>query len=209
MYTEDELLPLSGLQHIAYCERQWALIHVEQIWSDSADTVRGELFHRRVDTEGYTCAKGVRSDRSVRVVSFQLGLYGVADIVEYDAQTGEIIMPAEYKVGKPKQEDWDRLQLTAQAMSLEEMAGACIDAGALFYGETRRRETVRITQELRERVVLLAQRMHGLFSKGVTPPPPTNVRCKRCSLVDDCAPFAQRDVHAYWAEHERALEVDT
>ena len=132
MYADDELLPLSGLQHIAYCERQWALIHVEQIWTESADTVRGELFHRRVDTEGYSCAHGIRAERSVRLVSRRLGLYGIADIVEYDAQTDCVLMPVEYKVGKPKSEDWDRLQLAAQTMCLEEMEGTRVVTGALF-----------------------------------------------------------------------------
>lgn len=205
MYADDELLPLSGLQHIAYCERQWALIHVEQIWTESADTVRGELFHRRVDTEGYTCAHGIRAERSVRLVSRRLGLYGIADIVEYDAQTDCVLMPVEYKVGKPKSEDWDRLQLAAQAMCLEEMEGTRVVTGALFYGETRRRESVCLTDELRERVEQLSLRMHELFAEGATPLPQTTSKCRRCSLADDCAPYALQDAKAYWNEHETEL----
>ena len=99
MYTDDELLALSGLQHLAYCERQWALIHLEQIWVDSADTLRGDHFHERVDTTGYSCADGVRAERGVRLVSRRLGIYGIADIVEYGVgDAGSFVRPVEYKV---------------------------------------------------------------------------------------------------------------
>lgn len=202
MYSDDDLLALSGLQHIAYCERQWALIHIEQIWTESGDTVRGSLFHCRVDTKGYASSKGIRAERSVRVASRRLGLYGIADIVEYDVATKAVLMPVEYKVGKPKIEDWDRIQVTAQAICLEEMESTRIDAGALFYGETRRRETVPITNELRERVKHLALRMHELLMAGRTPPPDHSTKCRRCSLANDCMPIARRDARAYWSEFE-------
>ena len=117
VYSEDELLALSGLQHIAYCERQWALIHVEQTWNENVDTLRGEFFHERVDTKGYSCTRGVRAERRVRLVSKKLGIYGVADIVEYGGGGDPAsIVPVEYKVGRPKLEDWDRIQLAAEAM---------------------------------------------------------------------------------------------
>ena len=83
MFGDDDLLALSGLQHIAYCERQWALIHLEQEWSDSFDTIRGNLFHARADTKGYSTLRGFRCERRVRLVSHSLGIYGIADIVEY------------------------------------------------------------------------------------------------------------------------------
>ena len=204
MYRDDELLALSGLQHIAYCERQWALIHLEQIWSESRDTVRGELFHDRVDLPGYTNVQGVRSERGQRLASFRLGLYGVADVVEYHGD-GTILL-VEYKVGKPKVEDWDRLQLAAQALCLEEMEGVRIAAGALFYGETRRRESVQISDQLRERVVRLAGRMHELYALGVTPREALGSKCRRCSLKDDCAPEALAlDARSYWREYESEM----
>lgn len=103
MFGDDDLLALSGLQHIAYCERQWALIHLEQEWSDSFDTVRGNLFHARADTKGYSTLRGFRCERRVRLVSHSLGIYGIADIVEFglDARGGSV-RPVEYKVGKQK-----------------------------------------------------------------------------------------------------------
>lgn len=201
MYSDDDLLPLSGLQHMAFCERQWALIHVEGLWEESSDTLRGRFFHERVDTAGYSCRVGVRAERSVRLVSHRLGIYGVADIVEYRLKGDPPVMPVEYKVGKPKVEDWDRLQICAQALCLEEMEGARIDAGALFYGETRRREDVEITRELRERVASLAQRMHEQFAQGLTPMVESSGKCKRCSLHNECLPsISGRRVDEYWKE---------
>lgn len=208
-YADDELLSLSGLQHLAYCERQWSLIHVERLWADSADTIRGDYFHERVDVRGYTCSEGIRAARSVSLVSRSLGLYGVADIVEFQAsREGLPLLPVEYKVGRPKTEDWDRVQLAAQAMCLEEMYGASIDHGALYYGQTRHRETIRITLELRERVTQLSKRAHELSVSGRTPRAVQLARCKRCSLIDVCFPSALgKDVGEYWTSLGEPLEV--
>lgn len=206
MYTDDELLALSGLQHLAYCERQWALIHLEQIWEDSADTLRGDHFHERVNKIGYSCSDGVRANRGVSLVSRRLGIQGIADIVEYGAgDTGPFVRPIEYKVGKPKVEDWDRLQMAAQALCLEEMHGIKVFEGALFYGETRRRERVEITKRLRTGVEALAARMHELFAIGVTPRAAWSSKCHRCSLANECMPeTGSLDVSDYWARYGEA-----
>lgn len=209
MYSDGELLPLSGLQHIAYCERQYALIHVEQAWEESVDTLRGEYFHERVDTVGYSSADGVRAERRVRLVSHELGLYGVADIVEFYRDTdGLHAVPVEYKVGKPKRKSWDRLQACAQAMCLEEMYELSINEAYLFYGETRRRERVRIDKKMREQVRNLSRRMHEVFDSEVLPVDVIESRCKRCSLADVCMPKAIRlDVSLYWQRvRERSSE---
>lgn len=200
MYSDDDLLALSGLQHMAFCERQWGLIHLDQIWLESIDTVRGEYFHERVDTVGYECASGVRSDRRVSLVSYSLGIYGIADIVETPVEDScKWIRPVEYKVGKPKLENWDRIQLTAQAMCLEEMTGEAVTEGALFYGETRRRELVEITDSLRREVVVLSSKMHDVFESSLTPVVQLKSRCKRCSLADYCMPeIFNNDVSSYW-----------
>lgn len=199
MYTDSELLALSGLQHIAYCERQWALIHIEQIWSDNGDTARGNAFHARVDITGYSVSHGVRAERSPRLVSYRLGITGVADIVEYRASDCCPVMPVEYKVGKPKVEDWDRLQVAAEALCLEEMEGAAVMQGALFYGKTRRREIIEIDKALRTRIEVLSERMHELATSGMTPQAVQSSKCRRCSLKDDCLPAAtENSVSAYW-----------
>lgn len=199
MYGEDDLLALSGLQHIAYCERQWGLIHLEQEWSDNLETIRGDLFHARADTKGYSTSRGFRCERRVRLVSRTLGIYGIADIVEFGLGADkEVVRPVEYKVGKPKVEDWDRVQVTAQVMCLEEMLNASIAEAALFYGETRRRETVAIDSAMRLRVERLCRRMHALFEERVTPLPLRSRKCRRCSLVDSCLPdTCGLDAHGY------------
>ncbi len=207
-YQDDELLALSGLQHLAFCERQWALIHLEQIWEDSADTLRGDYFHERVDAAGYSCSDDIKAERGVRLVNRRLGIYGIADIVERSTgDAGLLVCPVEYKVGRPKVEDWDCVQVTAQALCLEEMLGVSIAEGALFYGETRRRERVDITQELRDRVETLAARMHELFSSSITPRAEMGTRCRCCSLVNECLPeVGSLTAHDYWAQNgEEAL----
>lgn len=200
MYSDDELLPLSGLQHLAYCERQCALIHVERLWEDSADTLRGEFFHERVDAIGYACADGVRAERRVRLTSRVLGLYGVADIVEFsEAQGEQRLTPVEYKVGRPKRKSWDRIQVAAQALCLEEMYGVAVETGCLFYGETRRRERVPIDEKLRKLVCDMAYRMHQVLDAQRLPVPTYESRCKRCSLLDECMPaVVAKDARAYW-----------
>lgn len=208
-YGDDDLLALSGLQHLAYCERQWVLIHLEQIWTDSADTLRGDFFHEKVDTMGYTHAADACAVRSVRLVSRKLGLYGVADIVEYDRENaGRPLRPVEYKVGRPKTEDWDRVQLAAQVMCLEEMYGTVIRTAALFYGRTRRRDWVDIDEDLRLRVTALAERAHELAADAEKPKAAASSRCKRCSLADDCVPNAlEKNVKSYWERWGEPLEV--
>ncbi len=198
-YEDDDLLALSGLQHLAFCERQWALIHVEQIWADSVDTLRGDYFHERVDTAGYSCRDGVRAVRGARLVSRHLGIYGIADVVEFCEDGDWSIRPVEYKVGRPKAEDWDRIQLAAQAMCLEEMHEVGIDEGDIFYGQTRRRETVPLNEDLRSKVRELSFRAHELFEGGITPTAEYKPRCKRCSLVNECLPDGcAKGAEDYW-----------
>ncbi|RGL81171.1 CRISPR-associated protein Cas4 [Eggerthella lenta] len=160
------------------------------------------MFHERVHTEGYTAGRAVRAVRGMRVSSRRLGIAGVADIVEFSQEdsTARLICPVEYKVGKPKVEDWDRLQVCAQALCLEEMFDCSIRVGALFYGETRRRERFELDEPLRLRVEELAERMRGLFEIGRTPLAEKGPKCRRCSLADICLPEALgRDVDAYWS----------
>ena len=200
MYSDDDLLPLSGLQYLAYCKRQWALIHLEQLWEDSADTIRGDYFHERVDAVGYTCTDGVYAERRVRLVSYELGIYGVADIVEFSGKGSSLsATPVEYKVGRPKHKEGDRLQVAAQALCLEEMYKVAVNKGYLFYGETRRRESVVLEKSLRDRVKQAVLQMHELFERRETPKPVLSTRCKRCSLADVCIPQTfSKDAHLYW-----------
>ena len=197
-FSED-LLPLSGLQHFAFCRRQWALIHLEQQWQENLRTVEGGLLHRRAHDEA---ARERRSDtlilRGLQVVSHQLGLSGQCDVVEFHATPKGVPLqgdeglwqpyPVEYKRGKPKSHQADELQLCAQAMCLEEMLCCSIPEGALFYGEPRRRTVVLFTPELRETVRRDSDEMHQLYHRGHTPKAKPSKSCSACSLKELCLP---------------------
>lgn len=202
LYTEDKLLMLSGIQHLVFCERQWALIHIEQEWIENHLTLEGHYLHERVDDPFKTSkGRGAVALRSVHVVSYGLGLYGIADLVELKP-TDSLInsiknprykgywhpVPVEYKRGKPKPDERDEVQLCAQAMCLEEMHAIHISSGYLYYGETHHRHEVLFEEILREKVIVYAKRMHELFDMRCTPIPVYKRHCKSCSLYNICLP---------------------
>lgn len=198
-YSEDELLQLSGIQHFRFCRRRWALIHIENQWQENLLTFEGRLLHERADDPTFTeTRKGLISVRSMPVVSYKLGLNGVCDVVEFQADPDGIplknregtftVMPVEYKRGGKVTTIADEFQLCAQAMCLEEMLVTQITRGAIFYGETRRRTIVTLTQELRDQVRQLSDEMHDYYRRGYTPNSKPTKACKSCSLVDICLP---------------------
>jgi len=191
-YSEDELLPISALQHLMFCERQCALIHVEQAWSENRLTVEGKLMHERVDERGAETRDGVRTARGVPLQSLRLGLVGKADVVEFRREDGEVWrpFPVEYKRGKPKANRCDEVQLCAQAMCLEEMLDVAVPQGSLFYGTTRRRKDVSLDAELRSMTAAAAERLHVLVVGGRTPDAAPGPRCRNCSLSAVCLPDA-------------------
>jgi CRISPR-associated exonuclease Cas4 len=214
-YTEDDLLPISGLQHLAYCPRQFALIHIEQAWAENLYTAEGQLLHRRADRNEHESRGGVHIARALRLRSLRLGLSGIADVVEFHRiSQGEGVelhgkpgrwqpFPVEYKRGRPKKGDMDQVQLCAQAICLEEMLGAVIPAGALFYGKTRRRKEVILDAALRTRTAELAERMHAIRRAGETPTAEEGPKCEQCSLRSLCLPQSghyQRRVKSYLDE---------
>lgn len=202
-YKEDNYLMLSGIQHFKFCRRQWALIHIEQQWEENVHTVVGELMHKKVH-DPYLKEK--RKDtiivRALPVSSRQLGVSGECDVVEFHKSDDGIslhghrglytVFPIEYKKGKPKLTEEDILQLTAQAMCLEEMFSTEILEGAIFYGETRRREPVIFTQKLREEVVRMFQEMHHYYGRGYTPKVKKSKACNSCSLKEICLPKLEK-----------------
>jgi CRISPR-associated exonuclease Cas4 len=203
-YSEEDLLPLSGIQHIAFCERQWALIHVEGQWKESVLTVEGKHIHERVDQPFTKETRGdFRITRSVPLISRTLGLRGLADVIEYmkvvnpkENETIRIegragrwkVRPVEYKRGKPKPGDWDLVQLCAQAMALEEMLSINIPEGYLYYNEIRRRVKVAFDDLLRNRVKSLANKMHWMTDNRFVPTPKKEKHCLRCSIYEICQP---------------------
>ena len=189
MFTEDDLLPLSGLQHLVFCERQWGLIHIEQQWLENRFTAEGRLLHEKADSGLPETRPGVRITRGLALRSFRLGLSGRADVVEFP-QDGGPPLPVEYKRGKPKPDDCDEVQLCAQAMCLEEQLGISIRQGALYYGQRARRTVVAFTPALRQRVEQLSARMHELYRAGRTPAAEYGRKCGSCSLYSVCEPKA-------------------
>ncbi len=189
-YSEEDLIQLSSLQHFSYCPRQCALIHVEQVWSENIFTAEGRIMHDKADSNKFESRGNVRIDYSVPLRSLKLGLVGKADVVEFHRTNNGLWLPfpVEYKRGKPKKDNCDRVQLCAQAICLEEMLNVSIPGGALFYGQTRRREDVVFDEGLRSETVEIAQKVHELISSGVTPKAEYARKCDKCSLVELCMP---------------------
>ncbi len=207
-YTEDDLLPLSALQHLVFCERQCALIHIEQAWDENRFTAEGRVMHERVHEAGEESRGEVKTARDLSLRSLRLGLVGKADVVEFHREAGGIWrpFPVEHKRGKPKPDESDMVQLCAQALCLEEMLGVRVDSGAIFYGRTRRRLEVDFDGPLRRKTEKAAARLHELIESGVTPKPDYTKKCKSCSLVDLCLPQAIRKRVSVAGYLDRMLE---
>ena len=213
-YKEEDFLQLSGLQHFSFCRRQWALIHIEQQWNENVLTVKGNLFHEKVH-DGYSSEKrkNVIISRGMPIHSRTLGVSGECDVVEFvqkeegislpNREEKYILYPVEYKRGKTKVTDEDRLQLTAQVICLEEMFLTEIPEAYLFYGETRRRECVEITEELRAECIKLLLEMHQLYERGYTPKVKKTKKCEACSMKSICLPKLEksRQVAAYISKY--------
>jgi CRISPR-associated exonuclease Cas4 len=186
MFPESQLLPISALQHLLFCERQCALIHIERQWVENRFTAEGQILHRAAHSGRSERRSGTRTVRSLPVRSLELGLFGIADVVAFGEAGG--VRPVEYKRGKPKRNDCDRVQLCAQALCLEEMLSVSIPSADLFYGKTRRRVVVELDAALRDLTRDAAARLHSLIRLGKTPPAKLEPKCKHCSLRPVCMP---------------------
>lgn len=218
--NSEDFLQLSGIQHFAFCRRQWALAYMEQQWRENLRTAEGRLEHQRCHDETLReKRKDLLTVRGMRVTSHTLRLAGVCDVVEFrtdpdgvplQGQQGLWLpMPVEYKHGSPKENDADRLQLCAQGMALEEMLVCSVPQGALYYAQTHRRETVEFTPELREKTRRTAAEMNEYFVRGYTPKVRPGKHCNACSLKEICLPSLCRksDVKEYIRSH--LIQQDT
>ncbi len=205
MYGEEDYLMLSGIQHFAFCRRQWAMIHIEQQWAENYRTTAGELMHKKAHDDASFEKRGdLLIIRGMRISSRNLGLSGQCDVVEFHQDENGVSLfgydgkwkpiPVEYKRGMPKENNADELQLCAQAMCLEEMLQVYVQDGYLYYGENRRRSHVDFTDSLREEVRNAAKEMHELFQRGYTPNVKPTKKCKACSLENLCLPKLQKTV---------------
>lgn len=192
------LIPLSALQHYAFCPRQCALIHNERLWADNYLTAQGNLLHQRVDSGEPETRRGVRYERSIQVSAPSLRLIGKLDLIESEQATGKLT-PVEYKRGKPKIGDWDKVQLCAQALCLEEMLSTTVNEGALWYWQTRHRQSITFDKELRRQTCAVIAEVLELFDSGRTPKAQFEKRCNACSLIDQCNPrLVQNDRSAQY-----------
>lgn len=187
---DDWSIPISALQHQLYCPRQCALIHLEQVWAENTQTAQGRLLHQRVDKPQAGQRRGVRTVTAMPISHPHVGMHGVADVVEFAGRgAGAAAMPVEYKRGRPKPHRADEVQLCAQALCLEYMLGQHIPAGALFYGEMRRRKEVVFDDTLRALTLHTVTEVRAMFTAGQTPAASYEAkRCDRCSLLPDCQP---------------------
>lgn len=195
---DDDLVAISALQHVVFCERQAALIHVERVWVDNQLTALGQIVHARTDERGRDNRRGVRVERSVQLRSTRLGLYGISDAVEWVNGTPR---PVETKRGPVVERLADQVQLCAQAMCLEEMLRTRVELGVLFYAATHKRVEVALTAELRERTEDAAVRMHQLIRNREVPAPDFGRKCRNCSLQPICQPRVMgRSAQKYLAQ---------
>lgn len=204
MYSEDEYLQLSGIQHFAFCRRQWALIHIEQQWEENFRTADGRLMHERAHDSSLKEHRGnIIIARGMRVSSAEYGITGESDVVEFhrDEQNGVFIrtlggkylpLPIEYKRGSEKETDCDKMQLCAQVMCLEEMLCCKIDSGYIYYGEPRKRSAVEMTDGLRKSTAALLREMHELYDRRYTPKVRRTKSCNACSLSNICLPSSEK-----------------
>ncbi len=211
-YKEEDYLMLSGIQHFSFCKRQWALIHIENQWEDNLRTIEGNIMHSRAHHGPLLeSRKNKLISREMRVFSKELGISGICDVVEFvickEESAGAIalhnregayqIFPVEYKHGEGKTNDADRLQLAAQVICLEEMFCTEIPMGYLYYGTTRQREAVEITDEIRNKVKMICTQMHEMFSRKHTPKVKRSKSCNACSLKDICLPKLMKNISVH------------
>ena len=191
MYTEDDFIMISALQHYAYCPRQCALIHVEDAWNENLFTVRGNILHEKVDTDTYETRGALKTIRGLRIHSFRLGIVGRCDVVEFrQSENGEVILPVEFKSGKPKEDISDKVQLCAQVFCLEEMLNTKISQAAFFYGKIRRRNVIDVDDELRSQTENIIASVREIVSKKIIPSAVYETKCRNCSLQSICQPKA-------------------
>lgn len=212
VWTEEELLPISALQHLLFCPRQCALIHIARVWSDNSLTAAGRIMHERVDAGGHETRHGIRTEFGVRIRSLQLGIAGIADVVEFisDRSSCSTVCtprPVEYKHGRPKVDASDKVQLCAQALCLEEMCSTKVPIGVLYYGAERLRHVVEFDDELRELTIEMTARLRRIFHAVELPVAIWSSKCRSCSLIEACMPKVTNVATGYIQAEYDALEA--
>lgn len=194
----EEPIPISAIEHFAYCARQCGLILVDGLWEENEHTVRGARGHRRADEGADREERGRRVLRAVPLWSERYGLTGRADTVELYSDGA--VVPVEYKIGSRHGLAAD-LQLCAQAFCLEEMLGCAVPTGFVWYRAPRKRVRVVFDDRLREETEAAIYAVHEQVRSGKLPPAVDDERCMQCQLIDQCLPELQAHpsrVREYW-----------
>jgi CRISPR-associated exonuclease Cas4 len=202
----DDPIPLSALQHWAYCPRQCGLIHLEQVFEDNLHTARGQAVHHLVDEPGDEMKAGVKVERALPLWSDRLNLIGKADLVEFHPDG--TVFPVEFKHGRKRQKIHDDIQLAAQAMCLEEMLGRPVPKGAIYHASSRRRREVTVTPELRRRVEETATAIRAMLASARLPAPANDARCRECSLKEICQPEALANTDRQQRQRQDLFRVE-
>ncbi|OBS31671.1 CRISPR-associated protein Cas4 [Tepidimonas fonticaldi] len=206
MKATDDPIPLSALQHWAYCPRQCGLIHLEQVFEDNLHTARGQAVHHLVDEPGDEMKAGVKVERALPLWSDRLNLIGKADLVEFHPDG--TVFPVEFKHGRKRQKIHDDIQLAAQAMCLEEMLGRPVPKGAIYHASSRRRREVTVTPELRRRVEETATAIRAMLASARLPAPANDARCRECSLKEICQPEALANTDRQQRQRQDLFRVE-
>lgn len=204
MYNEEEFLQLSGIQHFAFCRRQWALAYIEMQWQENVRTVEGKILHENAHDASLKEKRGdLLIVRAMPIHSREMGVSGECDVVEFHKSKEGInlagregtytVTPVEYKRGKPKTDDSDVLQVAAQALCLEEMLCCTIPHGYIYYGEIRRRVKIEFTNEIKNRVKSIFAEMHKYYAQQYTPKVKISKKCNACSLKHICLPVLNKN----------------
>tara|TARA_B100002003_G_scaffold232964_1_gene245370 strand:+ start:602 stop:1276 length:675 start_codon:yes stop_codon:yes gene_type:complete len=205
--VDEAPIPISALQHVVYCPRQAALIHLDRLWAENRFTAEGDVFHAVSDKGATRRARGLRRVHALPLRCARLNLVGVADLVEFETGPDgrETATPVEYKRGKPKLHRADEIQICAQALCLEEMLGAPVPEGALYYAQTKRRLRVPFDADLRALTEAAVREFAAILASGMAPPPtPHKSRCRACSLHDLCRPQAMVRSARAWRDRMAA-----
>lgn len=194
VYSEDDFIMISALQHYIYCPRQCGLIHVDDVWQENLFTTKGNILHEKVDTDTYETRGATKTVRGLRIHSLQHGIVGRCDVVEFiKSKNGEQIIPVEFKSGQPKEDISDKVQLCAQAICLEEMLNIPINSGAFFYGKIRRRNYIEIDDQLRSETINVISEVRKIIETKKVPKIEYTQKCRNCSLYSICQPKAMNN----------------
>ena len=189
-WEEQDLIPISAVQHYSYCPRQAALIHLDHVWDENLYTLRGRFVHETVDEPGEEISGAIRVERSLPLWSRRWGLVGKADVVEFHGSTP---YPVDYKHGPRRPREHDDLQVCAQAVCLEEMTGQAVPRGAIFHASSQRRREVECDETLRRRLKKVIAELRQTLNSQTLPPAPNDKRCRQCSLQASCLPAVVAD----------------